>query len=89
METVNVTTQVPKESKEMFDAALGLIRHFKAGGDLAGAALLLPAVLKGVEGVEKIGGELSSAQNDELAGYVVQQVMDLLKPSAVVPTPAP
>ena len=87
IQTVAVTTLVPKESKEMVDALVSLVAHFKYGGDLAGATLLLPGLLSAVEGVGKIAEEVKSEQNDELVGYTVQKVMALLKPKAVVTVP--
>lgn len=79
IQTVNVTMAVPKESKEVVDAVVGLIRHFKQGGDLAGATAKLPMVLAAVDGWEKLGEELKGQQLDEAVGYVSQQVIDVLR----------
>lgn len=72
--TVSATLNVPKESKEVLDTALAIVEHFKKGGDLAGAALLLPQVLQAVEGHEKIGAEVKSAHKSDLLGYAAAKV---------------
>ena len=72
--TVPATLDVPKESKEVLDSALGLVEHFRKGGDLAGAALLLPSVLQAVEGHEKIGAEIKSAYKADLLAYAAKKV---------------
>lgn len=79
MESVQVTFQVPKESKEVIDSAMAIVSHFKAGKSLAEAAALLPAVMTAVDGVNKIGEEVKSHLNDELAGYAVTAVFGALK----------
>lgn len=81
METVEVTVRVPKEGKEIVDAAVAIIAHFRAGKSLAEAAALLPSVMQAVDGWDKLGAEISSAQNDELAGYTVQKIIAALKPA--------
>jgi len=79
VETVDVKMSVPKESKEVVDAVSGLISHFANGGDLAGAAAYLPAVMAGVDGWEKLGGELESKYQDEAGGYLVWKLWGSLK----------
>ncbi len=76
--TVPSTLEVPKESKEVVDSAFGIIEHFKNGGDLAGAALLLPSVLQAVEGHEKIGDEVKSKYKGDLIAYTAKKVTVVL-----------
>lgn len=76
--TVPSSLNVPKESKEVLDSALGIVEHFKKGGDLAGAALLLPSVLQAVEGHEKIPAEVKSQYKTDLLGYGAKKIGDTL-----------
>ena len=76
--TVPDQNNVPKESKEVLDTALGIVEHFKKGGDLAGAALLLPSVLQAVEGHEKIPAEIKSEYKCDLLGYATKKVGKVL-----------
>lgn len=73
--TVPSPLDVPKESKEVVDAAFAIVEHFKNGGDLAGATLLLPNVLQAVEGHEKIGAEVKSKYKADLAAHLVKKGM--------------
>lgn len=79
MDKVTIQIDVPKESKEVIDAACAIVEHFKAGKGIAEAAALLPAVMVAVDGVNKIGDEAKSHLNDELAGYTVHRVFSALK----------
>lgn len=79
--TVEVKINVPKESKEVLDTAIDFIEDVIAKKDVSTiAAENLPNLLKAFDGYEKIGGELSSEQRSDLAGYVVKRVLDLLVP---------
>lgn len=77
--TVPYTMQVPKEGKELIDAQNVLTAHFVNGGDLQGAAVYLPALMKGAQGASKIGAEMRSEYNDEMVGYAVHKLWDSLK----------
>jgi hypothetical protein len=79
IELVPYTLNVPKEIKEVIDAQHALTKHFVNGGDLAGAASYIPALLQAVEGVQKVGEEIQSEYQDEAAGYAVHKVWDSLK----------
>lgn len=79
METVKYEMQVPKEGKELTDAMAVLLKHFKGGGDIAGATVHLGLVAKAVEGAAKVVGEMKSDYNDELAAYLVHKTWDALK----------
>lgn len=82
MESVNVSIAVPKEGKEIIDAVSGIVEHFKLGKPIAEAAALLPAVMQAVDGYNKVGEEIASEQNDELAGYAVHKILGALKAKA-------
>ncbi len=76
--TVPSPLNVPKESGEVVDTAFAIVEHFKKGGDLAGATLLLPNVLQAVEGHEKIGAEVKSKYKSDLAAHLLKKGMDTL-----------
>lgn len=80
--------QIPKEGKEIIDALEGLVKHFVAKKPIAEAALLLPAVMTAVDGYDKVGEELKSDGQDELAGYLVHKLLGALK-APVVPAVKP
>lgn len=80
MATVQVVMEVPKESKEVVDAIVLLVKDIKAKkpiGEIAGDAL--PKVIQAAEGFDQVGGEIKSEGRDELAGYLVQQVFAALE----------
>lgn len=79
METVKYEMLVPKEGKELVDALAAIASHFKEGKSVAEAASLLPVVMSAVDGVGKIGDELKSDYNDELAAYTVTKIWGALK----------
>jgi hypothetical protein len=79
MELVDYSMKVPKESKEVVDALVGIVKHFKQKKPLAEAVVLLPAVLEAVEGVSGLGEEMKSAYNDEAAGYLLHSLWGALK----------
>lgn len=82
VETVSYTMEVPKEGKEVWDAASALVAHFVNGGDLATAATLLPAVMTAADGAGKVMEELKSQYKDELAAYGVHKMWDALEKKA-------
>lgn len=79
IEKVSVTTEVPKESKELVDGAAALIKHFLSGKSIAEASELLGPMYAAAEGANKVGAELGSDGNDEVAGYTVQKILEALK----------
>lgn len=79
MKTIMYEMQVPKEGKEVVDAMAVLIKHFKAGGDVAGATQYLGEVAKAIDGVSGVVEEIKSDYNDELAAYMVTQLWSALK----------
>jgi hypothetical protein len=89
IQVVPVSMDVPKEGKEVVDAAAAIIEHFVLGKSLADALVLLPNVLKAVEGLNQIGEEVKSKYNDELAGYLVQKMMSAIKAKSEQLAPAP
>jgi hypothetical protein len=78
MEMVKIEREVPKEFKEMLDSAVALIKHFKGGGSLEGAAAFLPALMKGVEGVDKVPAEVK-AHAKECALYGADEVLSIFE----------
>lgn len=79
MNTIDVVMKVPKESKEVVDALVILVKDIKAKkpiGELAANAL--PKVIAAAEGFDQVGGEVKSEGRDELAGYLVQQIFSAL-----------
>jgi len=79
MSKVSVTLQVPKESKEVIDALIAVLGHFKAKKPLAEAAALLPAVMIAVDGVDKLADEVKSDGLDEIAGYATCKIIEALR----------
>lgn len=84
METVTYQMAVPKEGKEMIDAVMIMVKHFKGGGDINGAMAYLGQIAQAVDGAVKIVDEIKSEYNDELAAYMVHMLWDALKAD---PTP--
>lgn len=79
METVTFEMELGKEGKEVIDAIALLVKHFKGGGDVAGATQYLGQVAKAIDGVSGVVEELKSDYNDELAAYMVTQLWSALK----------
>lgn len=79
VETVQYTMPVPKESKEIVDAVASIVQHFKQGGSLIEASSLLPAVMKAVDGWDKLAEEVKSEYSDESAGYTIHKLWGSLK----------
>ena len=79
MQTVTVTMEVPKESKEVVDCITAILKDVKAKKTVAEiAATALPKLVTAVDGFNAIGEEVKSQNKDELSGYLVQQTMDAL-----------
>jgi len=91
MEKVIVQMEVPKESKEVVDFLAALVTEFKMKKPIGEiAASTLPKLMTAVEGFNALGEEVKSDGQDEIAGYLVQQVMSALKAEpVVVVAPAP
>lgn len=79
VEKVSYTMEVPKETKELFDAVGGIIEHFKAGKSVTEAMVLLPAVMEAVDGINKVGEEAKSEYLDEGAAYGVHKIIGALR----------
>lgn len=87
MESVQVALNVPKESKEVLDAVLGLWKELKAKKPLAEvASSSLPALMTAVDGYEKLGAEVKEGK-EELAAYAVKELMSLLAPNEAPAAP--
>ena len=83
VQKVEVKMMVPKEVKEIIDAVTGLVGHFIKGGDIIGAAPLIPSLMTAVDGYEKVGEELKSDGQEEAVAYTVHKVWESLKKPAV------
>lgn len=80
MDTVNVTLECPKESKEVVDFLAAVVAHFKAGKPLAELAAVIPAAITAADGWDKIAEEVGkdAGKRDELAAYLIWKVMGAL-----------
>ena len=79
METVAYTMNVPKEGKEVVDAGAAIIKHFRNGGSIFEATILMPAVMKAIDGVGAIKEEFESQSKDELVAYAVHKLWEALQ----------
>lgn len=79
MQTVDVVLKVPKESKEVVDAAVGLVADVKAKKPIAEiAANALPKVVIAVDGFDQLDDEAKSQQKSDLAAYLAKAFLDAL-----------
>ena len=79
METVNVTIEVPKESKEVIDLVLNLVEDIRAKKDISViVAENIPSLSSAIEGFDKLGEEVKSDKVGELAAYTVDRITDVL-----------
>ena len=79
MQTVPVTFDVPKEGKEVVDALTALTKDLVAKKSVSEITVdVLPKLLTAVDGFNGISEEVKSENKDELAGYLVRQLMDAL-----------
>lgn len=80
MQTVSVTIQVPKESKEVVDAVVGLIVDVRAGKSVSEIISgSLGKFVSAVDGFEAIQDEINSDGLDEMVGYTAQQLIQALR----------
>lgn len=91
MQKVMVQMEVPKECKEVVDLIAAILTDIKMKKSLAEVASgNLPKLFVAVEGFDQLGAEFMSDGQDEVAGYLVQQMMAAFKAAPVVaPAPAP
>ncbi len=91
MQKVMVQMEVPKECKEVVDLVAAILTDIKMKKSLAEVASgNLPKLFVAVEGFDQLGAEFMSDGQDEVAGYLVQQMMAAFKAAPVVaPAPAP
>jgi len=79
MQTVQVTREIPKESKEVVDAITALIADIKAKKSIAEiSGDMLPKVVAAVDGFDQLDDEVKSDKKPELSGYLVEQTMKAL-----------
>jgi len=74
MEKVPYELQVPKEAKEVIDAVIALTMHFVNKKPVEEITLLLPEIVKAVDGADKVWDEVKSEGKDELALYMLHKV---------------
>ncbi len=80
MEKVLVEFMVPKESKEVVDALMEVYDFVKAGKELTQIGELFDDLSIAVSGFDQIKGEMNSELRDELAGYLVRELLSRLMP---------
>ena len=78
VQTIPVSMNVPKEGKEIVDAAFSLVKHFKSGGTIEQAVTLVPSIMAAVDNFKAVNEEVQSEYRDELAAYVVQKIGEIL-----------
>ena len=89
MQKVSVTMEVPKESKEIVDALAHIVTEIKmkkSVAEMVGSSLA--KLIAAVEGFDQLGEEIKSDGQDEIAGYLVQQVMQAIKVEPAVAAPS-
>lgn len=83
METLAVSMNVPKESKEMVDLLEGVAMKAKAGAEVSEYMELIGKLSSALEGVEKMGDEAKSDGRDEIVAYLIHKIMPVLMPVKV------
>lgn len=77
-----VKIQVGKESKEVVDAIVELVKDIREGKDLALiAGENLPGLSKAIDGVDQVDDEMQSEVRNATVAYAGLQVADVLVPS--------
>lgn len=80
MNLIKVELEVPKESKEVIDAVVELIKDLKAKKDLTAILAENIAVLSmAIEGLDQIKEELKSKYVADLASYGAVQIGHIFK----------
>jgi hypothetical protein len=83
MELVQSQLNLPKESKEVADAVVVLLKDILAKKSAAEiVADALPKALAAADGFAAVGDELKSKNRSDLAAYLVKELMDSLVPGA-------
>lgn len=80
VDKVKVEMMVPKESKEIVDLLVAILVKVKAKAPIAEYMALLPDLVKAADGINMVDDEFKSDGGDELLGYLIQQVMQVLRP---------
>lgn len=80
IETVNYQMAIPKESKEIVDAIVMLVKHFKEKRSIAELSQVFPQIALAFEGFQKVDAELKSEYRDELVGYLIHALLPILLP---------
>lgn len=84
VQTVPVTLDVPKETKEVIDFLAAIADHFIQKKPVSEIAAILPQGIVAFDGYEKIGAEVKSQYKDEAAAYLVREVTKRLDPPKAV-----
>jgi len=80
MDLVKYEMEIPKESKEIVDAMMGLVQHFMDKRPLEEITLLLPSMMAAFDGYSEVKEEMKSENRDELAGYLIHKALPALMP---------
>lgn len=86
VETVNVNLEVPKESKEVVDFLTAILKKVKAKAPIADYSDLLDEGYAAISGVDMLDDEAKSEYRDDLAGYLVKEVMEEMLPVKAEPS---
>jgi len=79
METIPVTKNIPKDSKEFVDFITAIARHFiqkKSWGELMAT---LPMAISAVDGWENVVASVKGQYLGETVGYMVGEMVELLE----------
>lgn len=78
MELVQITKQVPKESKDIVDAVEMLLDLVLKKAPIEEYASLLPKVMAAVENVSAVKSELKSSHRNELVSHLLLVLLEKL-----------
>ena len=79
METVAVTKQVPKDSKEFVDFITAVANHFMQKKPWADLMTELPAAMQAIDGWENVVESVKGQYLGETLGYLVGELGEMLE----------
>ena len=80
MDLVKYEMDVPKESKEVVDALIGMVEHFMNKKPLEEITLLLPSLMAAFDGYSQVDDEFKSNHRDELVAYLIHKILPVVIP---------
>lgn len=83
MEIVKVTTDVPKDFKEVVDLVDAILVKVKSKASMASYIGLLDELSKAAEGIDNVDDAVMGEYRDECTGYLVRTLMLRLAPGTV------